>query len=329
MQSLEHIQLKTPDVELHLACAGEGPLVILCHGFPGLWYSWRHQIPEIARAGYRVVAMDMRGYGRSSRPLESDAYGFDSTSRDVLAVLDHFGEEKAVIVGHDFGANLAWHMAVHYPERFRGIASLCVPYDMALAGGSDILPSELFAGIAADHFFHMHYYQTVGLAEKGWKGREREFLLKLFWALCAEGELLGWENFPSEGVAYADVLSPPARELPWGWITEEEFEYYLGEYMREGTELAFLGGANAYRVMDRNWKMFREHAHAEVLIPAAFIGGEEDPVVKLGSQAEFDHMRERVKDLRGLTLIPNAGHFVQQEQPEATSKLLLEFLHSL
>lgn len=119
------------------------------------------------------------------------------------------------------------------------------------------------------------------------------------------------------------------RELPWSWISEEQFEYYLAEYMREGTERAFIGGASAYRAMDRNWKMYRDSAHAEVLIPATFIGGEEDPVVKLGSQAEFDHMRERVKDLRGLTLIPNAGHFVQQEQPEATSKLILEFLQSL
>jgi pimeloyl-ACP methyl ester carboxylesterase len=329
MLSFEHIQLSTSDVELHLVYSGEGPLVVLCHGFPGLWYSWRHQIPEIAKAGYRVVALDMRGYGRSSRPLESDAYGYDCLAGDILAVLDHFGEEKAVIVGHDFGANLAWHMAVHYPERFRGVASLCVPYDMALAGGSDILPSELFASIAAEHFFHMHYYQTVGLAEKGWKGREREFLLKLFWALCAEGELLSWENFPSEGVSYTDVLSSPARDLPWSWISEEEFEYYLSEYMCDGTQRAFIGGANAYRVMDRNWRMFRNTAHAEVNIPATFIGGEEDPVVKLGSEAEFDHMRDKVKDLRGLTLIPDAGHFVQQEQAQATTALLLEFLNGL
>lgn len=152
----------------------------MCHGYPGLWYSWRHQLSALAEAGYRAVALDMRGYGRSSRPLDSDQYGFDKTSADVLAVLDYFSAEQAVLFGHDFGANLAWHMGIHHADRIRGIAPLCVPYDMPLAGGSDILPSQLFADIAKNHFFHMHYYQAVGVAEASCQGREREFLSKLF-----------------------------------------------------------------------------------------------------------------------------------------------------
>ncbi|MDX1734628.1 MAG: alpha/beta hydrolase, partial [Halioglobus sp.] len=283
----QHVELAAGDVNLHLACMGDGPLVVMCHGFPGLWYSWRHQLPFLADAGYRAVALDMRGYGASSRPAASDRYGFDSTAADVLAVLDHFGEERAILVGHDFGANLAWHMAVHHEHRLRGVASLCVPYDMALAGGCDVLPSQLYADIASNHFFHMHYYQQPGVPEAGWRGREREFLLKLFWALSAEGELLAWENFPSEGTNYIDVLSEPPRELPWDWLSVEDFDYYLEQYMRCGSPLAFIGGANSYRVMDRNWSLFRDSAHAEVTVPAAFIGGQEDPVVKLGSEAEF------------------------------------------
>ena len=308
---------------------GQGPLVVLCHGFPGLGYSWRHQLPALADAGYRAVAMDMRGYGRSSRPLASDAYGFDSTAGDVLAVLDYFKAAKAVIVGHDFGANLAWHMAVHHAERLRGAVSLCVPYEMPLAGGSDVLPSQLFADIAQNHFFHMHYYQQVGRAEAGCVGREREFLLKLFWALCADGELLNWENFPMEGTRYVDVLSEPAQPLPWSWLSAADFDIYYEQYMAAGAALAFVGGTNSYRVMDYNWRLFRDSAHADVLVPAAFIGGAEDPVVKLGSEAEFAHMRHCVKDLRIDTLLPGAGHFVQQEQPELTNTLLLEFLNGL
>lgn len=308
---------------------GEGPLVVFCHGFPGLWYSWRHQLPAIAAAGFRAVALDMRGYGRSTRPLPSDQYGYDSLAADVLAVLDHFGARQAVVVGHDFGANLAWHMAVHHADRLRGMVSVCVPYDMALAGGCEVLPSQLYASIAENHFFHMHYYQEVGRAESGWQGREREFLLKLFWALSAEGELLNWEHYPMAGTNYIDVLSAPPRDLPWAWLSERDFEYYLSEYMREGSALAFIGGANSYRVMDYNWQLFRASAHADVTLPAAFIGGEEDPVVKLGTAAEFEHMRECVKDLRIEALLPDAGHFVQQEQPEATNRLLLEFLRGL
>lgn len=328
-EDVEHLQLEANGVSLHLACMGEGPLVVFCHGFPGLWYSWRHQLPVVAAAGFRAVAVDMRGYGRSSRPLASDQYGYDSLAADVLAVLDHFSERQAVLVGHDFGANLAWHMAVHHADRLRGIVAVCVPYDMPLAGGSDVLPSQLYASIAENHFFHMHYYQEVGRAEAGWQGREREFLLKLFWALSAEGDLLDWENVPMAGTSYIDVLATPSQALPWAWLSERDFEYYFSEYMREGSALAFIGGANGYRAMDYNWQKFRATAHADVLIPAAFIGGEEDPVVKLGGAAEFEHMRECVKALRFEQLLPNAGHFVQQEQPEETNRLLLQFLQGL
>lgn len=326
---IEHLQLAAGDIDLHLACLGEGPLVILCHGYPGLWYSWRHQLPAIADAGYRAVAIDMRGYGRSSRPLRSDDYALDKTSADVLAVMAHFSQEQAVVIGHDFGANLAWHLAVNYPQRLRGVASLCVPYDMPLAGGSDQRPSELFAAIAQNHFFHMHYYQQVGLAEAGYAGREREFLSRLFWALSGEGELLNWENFPSQGTHYIDVLAQPEYGPPWSWLSQQDFDYYLQEYLCAGLELAFIGGINSYRAMDRNWELNRATAHAEVKIPALFVGGEEDPVVKLGSEEEYLNMQRLVKDLRGMDLIPGAGHFVQQEQPQEVNRRLLEFLRGL
>lgn len=304
-------------------------MVLLCHGYPGLWYSWRHQLPALAQAGYRAVAMDMRGYGRSSRPQSPQQYAFDKTSGDVLAVLDYFREQQAVLIGHDFGANLAWHMAVRHPQRLRGVGSLCVPYDMALAGGSDTLPSALFAAIAQQHFFHMHYYQQAAIPERHTLGREEEFLRKLFWALCADGELLNWENFPSRGTQYIDVLAEPPVALPWSWLSREDMNYYLAEYLHAGPELAFIGGINSYRAMDRNWQLFRESAHAPVEIPALFIGGQEDPVVQLGSEAEMAHMRHLVRDLRVDVLLPAAGHFVQQEQPAAVNQLLLEFIGGL
>jgi pimeloyl-ACP methyl ester carboxylesterase len=327
--AIEHRRLRANGIELHLACQGDGPLVIMCHGYPGLWYSWRHQLQALADAGYRAVALDMRGYGRSSRPLENTEYGFDKLSGDVLAVLDHSGQQQAVLIGHDFGANLAWHMGVYYPQRIRAIAPLCVPYDMELAGGGDELPSTLFAAIAERHFFHMHYYQTPGVAERHCRGREREFLTKLFWALSAAGELLNWEQFPMVGTHYIDVLGEPPTALPWTWLSVEDMDYYVSEYLSAGPELAFVGGANSYRVMDYNWQLQRARAHARVTVPTLFVGGEEDPVIKMAGDAPFDHMRERVDDLRGLALLPGAGHFIQQERPDLLNPLLLQFLWGL
>ncbi|TDG15864.1 alpha/beta hydrolase [Seongchinamella unica] len=326
---VEHLQLELNGINLHLACQGTGPLVVMCHGYPGLWYSWRHQMVALARAGYRSVALDMRGYGRSSRPIDVNAYGFDQLSADVLGVMDYFQEDQAVLLGHDFGANLAWYMGIYHPDRLRGIVPLCVPYDMELAGGCDIPPSELYAAIAGRHFFHMHYYQQPGVAEQHLLGREREFLERLFWALSAQGELLSWENYPSEGTQYLDVLSPPGRPLPWPWLSVEDMDYYVQEYLAAGPQLAFTGGANSYRAMDHNWRLTRDHAHAELTLPALWVGGEQDPVVKLAGDAPFAHMRNKVRDLRGLVLLPDAGHFIQQEQPALLNALLIEFLASL
>ena len=329
LPAAEHLQLNANGITLHVASQGHGPLVVMCHGYPGLWYSWRHQLSALAAAGYQAVALDMRGYGASSRPLHSSDYGFDKLSGDVLAVLDYFGQQQAVLIGHDFGANLAWHMGIYYPQRIHAIAPLCVPYDMALAGGSDERPSQLYAAIASQHFFHMHYYQAEGVAERHCLGREREFLTKLFWALSADGELLNWENFPMAGTHYIDVLSEPARSLPWSWLSVEDMDYYVEQYLLAGPALAFAGGANSYRAMDHNWEIQRAQAHAAVTVPALFVGGAEDPVIKLAGDAPFAHMRERVKDLRGLELLPGAGHFIQQERPDLLNPLLLSFLRGL
>ena len=322
-------QLDTGEVTLRAVSEGAGPLVVFCHGYPGLWYSWRHQLPALAQAGYRAVALDMRGYGRSSRPLSIEAYGLDRLSHDVISVLDYFGEERAVVVGHDFGANLAWYMARAHSDRVRAVTPLCVPYEMELAGGGDTIPSQLYASIASQHFFHMHYYQAVGVAEAHCIGREEELLRKLFWALSADGELLDWENFPSEGTHYLDVLAEPVRPLPWHWLSQDDLNYYLGEYLSAGPELTFIGGANSYRAMDYNWRLTRGLAHADIDMPVLFVGGKEDPTIKLAGDGPLEHMREKARDLRAVELLPGAGHFVQQEQPDAVNSLLLNFLAGL
>lgn len=327
--ALQHHQLERDNVSLHFVSQGEGPLVIFAHGFPGLWYSWREQLPALAAAGYRAVALDMRGYGRSSRPQDSAAYHFDELAKDLLAVQDYFAVSDAVLVGHDFGANLTWHMGLHYPERISAIVVLASPRGMPLAGGGDTLPSTLFARVAEQHFFHMHYFQTVGLAEADLAGVELEFLERLFWALSASGNLLDWTRYPSGSTTYLDVLAKPSQALPWSWMSQEDFDYYCREYMSTGGELVFAGGLNSYRAMDTNWQSYQTQLLDTIHCPALFLAGAEDPVIKLCDPEVFSTMRDSLADLRGEILIPAAGHFVQQEQPEESNRVLIDFLQGL
>jgi len=326
---LTHHYLEHGGVSLHWVSAGEGPLVLLAHGFPGLWYSWRHQLPALAGAGYHAVALDMRGYGASSRPLDTAAYRFDHLAQDLLAVQDYYGVDSAVLVGHDFGANLAWHMGVHHPERVSAVAALASPRGMPLAGGGDVLPSSLFAAIAAEHFFHMHYFQQPGVAESDLAGNEETLLRRLFWALGNDGKLLDWQNYPAAGTTYLDVLAEPGMPLPWPWLSEAEFGYYCESYLSRPGPAVFAGGLNAYRVMDANWMAFRESLDRPLSCPALFLAGENDPVIKLCPPGVWERQRFLVPDLRADVRIAGAGHFVQQEQPAATNGALLEFLAGL
>jgi pimeloyl-ACP methyl ester carboxylesterase len=332
------------DLRLNLASAGSGPLVIFCHGFPGLWYSWRHQLPALAAAGYRAVAIDQRGYGRSDRPVEPARYDANHLMDDVLGVIDALGERQAVVVGHDFGAQQVCNLAVRHRERIKAVVIMSCPYDFDLAGrggrgrgsGTDaasgfatgVRPSIAFAAAAKDRFFHMHYFQSIGPPERELGGAPREFLTRLFWALSGEGGYTGYAAYPLHGTGYLDVL-PPAPPLPWRWMSVADMDHYVAEFTRGGPDTAFIGGLNSYRVADRNWELGEPYADANIEIPALFVAGANDLVLKMIASDALDVMRARVPDLRGIELIPGAGHFVQMEQPAATNRALLTFLSSL
>jgi pimeloyl-ACP methyl ester carboxylesterase len=350
MDEIRHRQIETNGISMHIAEAGEGPLVVMVHGFPGLWYSWRYQLPALAAAGYHGVAVDQRGYGRSDRPTDPAVYDADFVANDMLGLLDALGEERAVFVGHDFGAQLVFNLAVRHPERVSAVVGMACPYDFDLAGrggmGSkpkpaesadfeaefavaDMKPSEVFALAAKRHFLHLHYFQTIGPAEKELGQNPREFLTRLFWALSVRGNLLDWTKYPSEGTGYLDVLAPPEMPLPWPWLSVEDMDTYVAEYTRGGPDTAFIGGLNSYRVADRNFELGAKYADSNIERPAAFIAGSEDPVLKMIRPDAIDIMKSHCADLREIAIIPGAGHFVQQEQPEATNQALLRFLKTL
>lgn len=321
---------------MHAVVHGQGPAVLFCHGFPGLWYSWRHQLPVVADAGFKAIAVDMRGYGRTDRPVAASEYGNQTIVGDLTGLLDALGEERAVFVGHDFGAQAAWAAALHAPDHVRGVVSVGVPYGVGFASdkkkGSrpkSPKPSDTYAKIAESHFLHLHYFQKVGPPEAELGNNPRLFLKRIYWALSARGSLLDFKNFPSEGTGYLDVLADPAEPLPWPWLSEEDLDYLVEEYMRPGLDTAFIGGLNSYRAMDLNWEQDPDYGRAKINCPTLFLCGEKDPVLQIVSPKSLETMPNRLTDLRGIELIANAGHFAQQEQPDAINKSLLRFLTNL
>jgi pimeloyl-ACP methyl ester carboxylesterase len=345
VKEAEHLRLESNGIRMHAVTQGVGPAVLFCHGFPGLWYSWRHQLPVVAEAGFRAIAVDMRGYGRSDRPLRATEYGNQTIVADLTGVLDALGEEQAVFVGHDFGAQAAWAAALHAPERVRGVVSVAVPYGVGFAKGKKKTtggeskpeqarprgpkPSETYAAIAKNHFLHLHYFQKIGPAEAELGSNPRLFLKRIYWALSARGSLLDFKNFPAEGTGYLDVLADPREPLPWPWLSEEDLDYLVDEYTRTGPDTAFIGGLNSYRALDVNWENDPDYGRAKINHPALFLCGEKDPVLQIISPKTLETMPARVPNLRGTHLIANAGHFAQQEAPQALNPPLLTFLKTL
>ncbi|MFC9363491.1 alpha/beta fold hydrolase [Rhodococcus sp. NPDC057014] len=297
---------------------GDGPPVILCHGFPGLGYSFRHQMLALAASGYRAIAPDMPGYGGTDVPRDIDDYTNERVSDALIGLLDALGLDRAVFVGHDFGAPVAWTVALRHRERVSGLVLLAVPY---MPDRFPLRPSELYASLARKHFLHIHYFQKPGVADRELDGDPRGFLQRLFYALSGDYSYLDIWQHPSEGNGYLDVL-PDAPPLPWSWLTEDEFEHYVEVFTRTG----FTGGLNWYRAYDANWERSARVRVAQIEVPTLFVAGARDPVLAMSGAQALDRMRDTVPDLRGIHLLDGAGHFVQQERAEEVNELLLDFV---
>jgi pimeloyl-ACP methyl ester carboxylesterase len=313
--------VELPDAHLQITELGSGTPVILCHGFPGLGYSFRHQLQAIADAGFHAVAPDMLGYGGSSRPADPARYEHGHITADLLALLDDLGADRAVFIGQDFGAPAAWNVALRAPQRVLGLGLLSVPYDPERLPGR---PSELHAHVARDHFLHIHYFQEHGPADRELDSAPREFLQRLYFALSGGYRYLDVWAHPTADNGYLDVL-PEAPPLPWSWLREDEFDRYVEAFTASG----FTGGLNWYRAMDHNWELGEDFAGARIEVPTTFIAGTNEPVLQMFGEPAIDRMRAHIPDLRGLHLIEGAGHWVQQERPEEVNVHLIEFLRSL
>ena len=311
-------------IDLHVVEQGRGRPVVLCHGFPELWYSWRHQLPALATAGYRAVAPDLRGYGGSSVLERVEDYGIDALTGDLIALLDQLGEEKAVFVGHDWGALIVWDLALLHPERVAAVAGVSVPFVRY-----PMPPVELFRQLVGDRFFYIVYFQEVGPAEAELGADPRDTLLRMLWTVSGEGMSgRAAQNMvsarPAEGTGFLDTLSvPPSGQLP-DWLTEDDLDTYAAGFRRTG----FFGPVSYYRNMNANWLRTKDLPSERVGMPSLFIGGSRDPVVTANA-AVVDGMKDVLADLRGTVLLDGVGHWTQQEAPDAVNQALLDFLAGL
>ena len=323
MAEIQHRTIATNGINMHIAHAGpaDGPLVVLCHGFPESWYSWRHQLKALGDAGYHVVAPDQRGYGQTDAPDEIDAYTQFHLVGDIVGLVAALGERNAVIVGHDWGAPVAWNAALWRPDLFRAVAALSVPF----ANRPPISPIAGMRMMFGDNFFYILYFQQPGVAEHELQHDVRYTLRRLLFG--------GSGNAPDRGIN-GMVMSPPPKTayfldqladtdaLP-AWLTEADLDFFAAEFTRRG----FRGGLNWYRNFDRSWALSAPFQDKKIEQPALFISGDRD-LIRMNPTYEAQ-MREVVPNLRDVVLLPGIGHWTQQEAPDAVNRALIAFLKSL
>jgi pimeloyl-ACP methyl ester carboxylesterase len=318
--------VETNGIRMHIAEQGEGPPVILCHGFPESWYSWRHQLRALAGAGFHAVAPDMRGYGQTDRPPAIDQYTLLHLVGDMVGLLDALGAESAVIAGHDWGAPVAWHAALLRPDRFRAVIGLSVPYRPR-----GPVPPTTAMPRTDEAVFYQLYFQEPGVAEAELERDPRQTIRRL--AYSGSGDVPRREPtiaspdsvgmVPRRGGLLARTVEPAA--LP-AWLAEADIEFYAREFARTG----FRGGLNWYRNIDRNWELLAPWAGARVTVPALYVAGDRDLVVAFpGMDRLLPNLSRFVPGLRQTIMLPGCGHWTQQERAAEVNAAMLDFLGKL
>jgi epoxide hydrolase A/B len=321
--------IETNGIRLNIAEQGQGPLVLLCHGFPESWYSWRHQIGALAAAGFHAVAPDLRGYGKSDRPEAIDQYTIFHLIGDLVGLLDALQVPTAVIVGHDWGASIAWHAARLRPDRFRAVACLSVPYrPRGPAPPTTVMPRT------AEAQFYQLYFQEPGVAEAELERDPRATVRAMLYGGSGEG-VAAFRAAASGGAApnvgmvsrVGGMLPPAGTPIPLPpWLSEADIDFYADEFRRSG----FRGPLNYYRNVDRNWELLAAFADVKVTVPALYVAGDHDMVLAFPGAAEYlKNFKQFVPELRGIQMLPGCGHWTQQERPDEVSAAIIDFARSL
>jgi len=319
---IQHRFVEANGIRMHVAEAGSGPLVLLCHGFPESWYSWRHQLRALAAAGFHAVAPDMRGYGQTEAPQAIENYTLLHLVGDVVGLVHALGETQAVIAGHDWGAPVAWHAALLRPDLFKGVVGLSVPHrPRSPAPPTSLMPKT------KDAVFYQLYFQAPGVAEAEFERDPRRTVR----AMLIGGSGDGPAREPNAPVGMVPVgggfLRAGAERLPMpDWLTDGDVDFYAAEFARAG----FRGGLNWYRNIDRNWELLAAYAGAKVTVPALYMAGDRDLVVAFGGMDQvIANLKTLIPQLRETVMLRGCGHCTQQERANEVSTAMIRFLNSL
>jgi pimeloyl-ACP methyl ester carboxylesterase len=322
--------IESNGIRLNIAEQGNGPLVLLCHGFPESWYSWRHQLDALAAAGFRAVAPDMRGYGKSDAPEAIDQYTILHLVSDLVGLLDALEASTAVIVGHDWGANVAWQAARLRPDRFRAVVGLSVPYRPR----GEVRPTSVMPRTADAQFYQL-YFQEPGVAEAELERDPRASVRNMLYGASGEGAAAIRAAAASGGAAPNLAMVPKdggflrgagAPALLPAWLSEADIDFYTGEFRRSG----FRGPLNYYRNVDRNWELLAAFTDVKVTVPALYVAGDRDVVVSFpGMDQLLANMKHFVPALRNIQMLPGCGHWTQQERPSEVNAAIIDFVRGL
>jgi pimeloyl-ACP methyl ester carboxylesterase len=344
IEGVTHRVITVGDLAVHVAEAGSGPLVMLLHGFPESWYSWRHQLTALAAAGYHAVAPDQRGYGAAGGPKDAAQYTMLHLAGDVIGLMDALGEDRAAVAGHDWGAPVAWNTALLRPDRVSGVIGLSVPYTPR--GSTPPVPA--LRSLFGDGFY-ISYFQQPGVADAELSRDPRATFRRVLSSASGDAVHSRGDDPPRPpavhpraddppgppavgggvpvvpaGGGFLDICPEPAM-LP-GWLTDRDIDVFAAQFAESG----FTGPLNWYRAMDLSWELMAAWKHAPVTVPAAYLAGDRDVAVSfLGGSAVIDQLRAVVPGLRLARLMPGCGHWTQQERADEVSAAMVSFLRGL
>lgn len=305
------------DIRFRVAEMGNGPLVLLLHGWPESWYSWRHQLRALAGAGYRAAAPDMRGYGQTDKPDAVEAYDMHHLMADVIGLVEALGAERCHLVGHDWGSIIAWPTAICHPERFLSLTAMSVPY----TGRPEASLTDILKAQHGDNFNYILYHQQPSVAEAEYDADVRGFLKRQYISPDTPRNRPTHTDPKAGNTGWIPRLGEP-MELPQ-WLTPADLDYFVSEFEQSG----FRGGINYYRNFHRNWETMPELAHLKCSVPTLFVSGAKDPVIRGADSEKLKRiMADAVPGLKDVILYPGAGHWIQQERADEVNRALIEFI---
>lgn len=312
--------IETNGIRLRCVVRGRGPLIILVHGWPESWYSWRHQIDPLVAAGYLVCVPDVRGYGGSDKPQPVAAYDMESMSGDIAGLIDALGAEDAVLVGHDWGAPMVYATSIVHRAKVRAVCGMSIPH----TGRPPVPAIKIFKKAFAGKFFYMIYFQREGVAEAEFEADLPLALSTIYHGASGERPRGGIFQAKPPSANFLQGTSPPDT-LP-GWLSEADFAYYVSQFEQSGMR----GPINRYRNFERDWQALPQLADEKITQPSFFIAGKRDPALTMFTGADtLAKMKSLASDFRGEHLIEGIGHWVQQEAPEETNAALLGFVKEI